>query len=523
MLAAAIAAGVTLSFGTPLGGVLFSIESTSSIYIVSNIWKSFFVSVICIFMTKIIFPSKLNLFSNIIGTKPIPFSSEFLLFIFLGLLGGLIGSLISTSMAKLVYTRRKSQITFLNNRFRYAIIIALITSTITFFIPTLRNSDTTLMKNLFTHDNKGINDLIHPNEGINLMVICLFKFIISILCLTVNMPAGVLGPFFCIGAIIGRLYGHFLSFFFFISDESVYSMIGSACVVSGSTHSVSAALIIFEMTGQTSYLAPLLLATLVSNLTAQALSMNIFDVLLLIKNLPHLPSIKSPALYNVTAKNISTKVNYSMNLKNTKIIDCMEILMSLPKKYNCSIPILDESGIIKYTINPKNLFKYVNKSFEKIKLSYNIKNQSNFIEYFAFIKKKFFNEKRSFFNQIKHKINKLYFSIREKERIKLNKNFEEESNMRILSIFRESIKIILNKFLDSADDSIFLKNNIIFEDKILAADKSALTVDVNFPALKIQFILTFLNISHIFVTNNGKLIGVITKEEFIKKSNSLNN
>ena len=56
------------------------------------------------------------------------------------------------------------------------------------------------------------------------------------------------------------------------------------------------------------------------------------------------------------------------------------------------------------------------------------------------------------------------------------------------------------------------------ENKILDADKSAFSVEPCFPALKLQYILTFLNISHIFVTECGELCGIITKEEFIKKS-----
>jgi chloride channel 2 len=45
MLAAAVGAGVTATFGTPIGGVLFSIEVTSSYYIVANLWKTFFCAV----------------------------------------------------------------------------------------------------------------------------------------------------------------------------------------------------------------------------------------------------------------------------------------------------------------------------------------------------------------------------------------------------------------------------------------------------------------------------------------------
>jgi hypothetical protein len=71
------------------------------------------------------------------------------------------------------------------------------------------------------------------------------------------------------------------------------------------------------------------------------------------------------------------------------------------------------------------------------------------------------------------------------------------------------------------DDNLLLNKSLDLEDKLLSADKSALTVDKNFPALKIQFLFTFLNVSHLFVTDNGKLAGIITKEEFIRKSNSM--
>jgi len=49
MLAASVAAGVTAAFGAPIGGVLFSIEVTSAYYMVSNLWRGFFVSVVTVF------------------------------------------------------------------------------------------------------------------------------------------------------------------------------------------------------------------------------------------------------------------------------------------------------------------------------------------------------------------------------------------------------------------------------------------------------------------------------------------
>jgi chloride channel 2 len=444
MLAAAAAAGITLALGTPLGGVLFSIESTASIYIVSNIWKSFFCSVICIFVSKMVQKTQTILLADISATKPISFNSEIILFILEGFIGGIIGAMISTLVAKIVYIRRKSKISFLNNRFRYAVIIALIVSVVTFVLSFLRKTDKEIMTLTFSYDDTKLKSLLSTSPGLNLFVVFGFKLILSILCLTVNCPAGVFGPIFAIGAIYGRCYGHFIKSIFNLSDPSIYSLVGAACVFSGASHTLASALIIFEMTGQTSYLAPLLLATLIANLTAQSLSMNIFDVLLVIKNLPHLPSIKSQTMYTLTSCEIMNKVNYYMELDKLTMINSMSILCKLPKKYSFVIPIVDENGTIRYTVQVKNLYRYVYGEYDKCKLSYNIKNQSNFNEFFGYVRRKFFSVKRSFFNQIKYKFRKLYITIRDKQRLKLNKNFEEESNWRLLQIFKDSKRI--NKF-----------------------------------------------------------------------------
>ena len=42
MYAAAIAIGVTATFGAPIGGVIFSIEVSSTYYMVSGFWNAFF-------------------------------------------------------------------------------------------------------------------------------------------------------------------------------------------------------------------------------------------------------------------------------------------------------------------------------------------------------------------------------------------------------------------------------------------------------------------------------------------------
>ena len=513
MLAAAAAAGVTMALGTPLGGVVFSIETTASIYIVSNIWKSFFCAVICIFTSKLLRSTAhlqmLDIEAEV--SQPIKFSYEAALFALLGILGGVVGAALATFISNLAYIRKKSKNIYMNNRFRYAVIVAIIVSTFTYIIIPLRCNDRMTMNVLFAtnkiaknitnstgnttdsyledhslnifslskqHFSKSLDKLLHPEESLNLFIMLISKFFITVLSQTVNCPMGLFGPFFCIGALLGRLYGHVIRILFGLKEEYIYSMVGAACVMSGATHSISAAIIIFEITGQTSYLVPLLFSSLLANLVGQSLSMSIFDVLLSIKNLPHLPSLKSSKLYNLTAKEILTKVNYYFELKegalneyslrsnskpredlenysslaerqsfnNSKdpfcafnIISAMAILYKIPKKYYFSIPIIDSTKTIRFTVTVKYLLKYLNATYEKIKNQYNIKMQTNFNEFFMFMKKKFFEDKKSFLDHLIYKFKKLYNTLRDQQKYKLSKNFEEESIYRILSILKDGI------------------------------------------------------------------------------------
>lgn len=53
MLASAVAAGTTVAFGAPIGGVLFSIEVASTYYMVGNLWKAFFCGTCAIMMLRV--------------------------------------------------------------------------------------------------------------------------------------------------------------------------------------------------------------------------------------------------------------------------------------------------------------------------------------------------------------------------------------------------------------------------------------------------------------------------------------
>ena len=166
MLSIACATGITFALGCPLGGVLFSIESTASIYMVSNLWKAFFSSVICCFITKIFYGDFTIKVIDDTTAMNVNFVFKLINFIIIGLITGCVGASCATLVSKGVYIRKKINYSWLNNRFKFAAITALITASTTFFIPGLKNFDKPIMIHLFSANDKSIqNDWQHPGEG----------------------------------------------------------------------------------------------------------------------------------------------------------------------------------------------------------------------------------------------------------------------------------------------------------------------------------------------------------------------
>lgn len=53
------------------------------------------------------------------------------------------------------------------------------------------------------------------------------------------------------------------------------------------THTVSTAMIVFELTGQINFLFPLIFSVIVANVVAQSLQPSLYDALIFIRKLPY--------------------------------------------------------------------------------------------------------------------------------------------------------------------------------------------------------------------------------------------
>ena len=169
MYSAAVAAGMTATFGAPFGALLFSIEVSSTYYMVSNLFKGFFCACFALIIFKItsIIPW-LHMFIPTRFPLSIKIDHELLLFGLLGILSGLFAAVFVKIMTNIIYARHKLNIPVISDRVKWCLGVALISALMKFPVPFLMISDYKILNQMFT-----INDL-SQNEG-NFKLISFFR------------------------------------------------------------------------------------------------------------------------------------------------------------------------------------------------------------------------------------------------------------------------------------------------------------------------------------------------------------
>ncbi|KAH8337234.1 hypothetical protein KR059_003784 [Drosophila kikkawai] len=374
MLAAACAVGVGACFAAPVGGVLFSIEVTTTYFAVRNYWRGFFAAVCGATVFRLLAVWFQNadtvraLFLTNFTTE-FPFDpQELFVFALIGLVCGLGGaSYVWVHRRYVLFMRSNKRMNkFLQkNRFLYPGFLALLVSSISFPLGTgqfLAGELSTheQVTQLFSNFTWSRDDLTVEQAAVvthwmtgytsvfgNLVIYTLFTFMFSIIASTIPVPSGMFIPVFKIGAGFGRLVGEFMAVTF---PHGVryggrlspimpggYAVVGAAAFSGSVTHTVSVAVIIFEMTGQITHVVPVMIAVLVANAVAALLQPSIYDSIILIKKLPYLPDLlpSSSGMYSIFVEDFMVRdVKYIWHgisyQKLKEVLKANKTLRSLP-------------------------------------------------------------------------------------------------------------------------------------------------------------------------------------------------
>ncbi|KAK6205512.1 voltage-gated chloride channel [Scheffersomyces amazonensis] len=284
-LTATSAAGVAVAFGSPMGGVLFSIEEISSVFQLSTIWKSYFCSLVAVATLAAINPfhtGQLVLFEVSYDTDWHYFEIPF--YIILGVFGGIYGIIVSKLNIRVVSFRKK----YLGNyAVREVFILALLTACFSYFNEFLRLDMTESMEILFHEcDSKFDHRLCDIDSNkIPLITSLLFATIarmgLTIITYGCKVPAGIFVPSMAAGATFGRALGLIVDHFYQSHKDSSLFMTcteGSKCIIPGTYAFLGAAaglcgitdltvtvvIIMFELTGALRYIVPTMIVVAIT-------------------------------------------------------------------------------------------------------------------------------------------------------------------------------------------------------------------------------------------------------------------
>ncbi|GAB7351834.1 hypothetical protein MBLNU459_g2395t2 [Dothideomycetes sp. NU459] len=336
VLSAAAASGISVAFGAPVGGVLFSLEQLSYYFPDKTMWQSFVCAMIAAFTLKAFDPFRtgkvvqyqVTYHSGWHGFEMIPFA-------IIGILGGLYGGLFIKLNMRVAAWRQKSSYPFRNKPVLEVAVVAALTAIVTFPITFLRAQASELDYYLFAecvdidYDPLGLCKSGIANTGVIflLLVSVIIGFVFASITFGLQIPAGVLLPSITIGALYGRVIGLIVevwqrehpAFLFFASCEpdipcitpGTYAIIGAASALAGATRmTVSIVVIMFELTGALSYVLPIMIAVMIAKWVGDAMGKRgIYEAWIHFNTYPFLDNRDDRPIPDVPVSQIMTRLD----------------------------------------------------------------------------------------------------------------------------------------------------------------------------------------------------------------------
>ncbi|XP_061164575.1 H(+)/Cl(-) exchange transporter 3-like isoform X1 [Saccostrea echinata] len=338
ILSAASAAGVSVAFGAPIGGILFSLEEVSYYFPLKTLWRSFFCAMAAAFVLRTFNPfGSDSLVMFYVEYNNPWYMPELIPFILIGVLGGLYGSFFIK--ANIAWCRYRKTSKLGNYPIIEILVVTLITALLSYPNQYTRMNTSEMIKILVqqcgpeddtdlcdykrnyssyllnTTSIKILTSSTELGDGVYkalwmLALALIFKGIITIFTFGIKIPAGLFIPSMAVGAIMGRMIGigveqivvanHDNPFFenmcqskrFCRINPGLYAMVGAAAALGGVTRmTVSLVVIMFELTGGLQYIVPLMVATMTSKWVGDAFGKEgIYDAHIQLNGYPFLDS-----------------------------------------------------------------------------------------------------------------------------------------------------------------------------------------------------------------------------------------
>ncbi|EJU04342.1 Cl-channel protein [Dacryopinax primogenitus] len=324
ILTAASATGVAVAFGSPIGGVMFSIEEMSHIFTIKTMWKSFFCALVATVTLSFMNPyrtGKLVLF-QVRYDRDWHFF-EIFFFVIIGIFGGLYGAFVTKFNLQVAAFRRKHLASY---PVAEAVILATVTAVFGYFNRFLRIDMNESLAILFKECSGGgdYENLCQtwaqwPMAN-SLFIATIFRIGFVIVSYGAKVPAGIFVPSMAIGATFGRMVGIIVKAMYQAYPTSgwfaacqpdapcitpgTYALLGAAAALGGIMRlTVTVVVIMFELTGAATYILPLMIVLLVTRAVGDLCGASgIADEMIRFNGFPFLE--KEEQSYDVTVSSV---------------------------------------------------------------------------------------------------------------------------------------------------------------------------------------------------------------------------
>ena len=277
ILTASAGTGVAVAFGSPIGGVLFSLEEMASHFPLKTLWRSYFCALVATAVLAAMNPfrtGQLVMFSVKYDRDWHFF--EIVFYVILGIFGGLYGAVMIKGHLTVQSFRKK----YLGKyAIPEAVILAGATALLCYPNMFLRIDMTEMMEMLFReceadYDYDGLCEAKNRWSLVfSLFIATFLRAALVALSYGCKVPAGIFVPSMAIGASFGRMVGILVQWlhesfpdaqFFSACEPDVpcitpgtYAFLGAAGALSGIMHiTISVVVIMFELTGALTYILP---------------------------------------------------------------------------------------------------------------------------------------------------------------------------------------------------------------------------------------------------------------------------
>ena len=365
------AAGVAAAFGSPVGGVLFSLEEGASFWNQALTWRVLFSAMISTFTLnfalswyhghfgQLSYPSLVNF--GVFNGRPYNWY-ELPIFCVMGAIGGLLGALFNAVNYRITIFRLK----YLHRpivKVLEAIVVAILSAGCCFTLLywcTTCTADTGILSaeektsglQMYCNDGEfnvmstltfvtpeaAVKGLFHsPGGTFSIPILLCFALVYYILaCWTygLSVPSGLFIPSILIGAAWGRAVGIMLESFVGHAmwvDAGKYAFMGAAANLGGVVRmTISLTVILMEATQSVTYGLPLMLILMTAKFVGDIFNEGIYDLHIHIQSVPILGweppqlahQVKARQVMNspaVTLKPVETVDNLYYTLKNPNV------------------------------------------------------------------------------------------------------------------------------------------------------------------------------------------------------------